>query len=247
MLDYVKSEVFRAFKSSYLRIFLGLTAAFVVIFIAIAEKFLGVDYDMLEMLGQLAPLGAMILYSICLVMAFKTKDTKVQILSYGISRTKMFFWDLISYQIIAIICTVIMAVMAIVGTKAGEIFGLIGAVGGYGEFIVNTGWLIFYGINLINGLFGLAYITNNASLGIIGNFILIPIFFELLGLFVSAKEKILEKVYYFSTLQPYMVFQGFTNNPLNGGKWETVIYAFVYCLMVFVAIGLVKFRKQEIY
>jgi len=248
MVDYIKSELFRAVKYKGLRIFLGLTAlmvALVVVVGGLKDLFNSPDTTTMFFWGVMSLIGAGMLYSLALVFTFKTKDTKVQILSYGISRWKMYLWDFISFQIITIACVIIMAILALVGTKLGEITGLLQYPGDYGLFIEQVKALLILGINLSASFFGLAFLLDNVSLGIATPMVFIPITLQLLMAFTGKNVALQDKIIQFMGIQQWQLAQSYME-PHNI-NWTIVLYGFIYTLLAFVITGLVRYSKQEIY
>lgn len=248
MVDYIKSELFRAVKYKGLRIFLGLTAVMVALVVVVGglkDFFNNPDTTIMFFWGVMSLIGAGMLYSLAIAFTFKTKDTKVQILSYGISRWKMYLWDFISFQIITIACVLIMAILAVVGTKLGEITGLLQYPGDYGLFIEQVKALLILGINLSASFFGAAFLLDNVSLGILTPVAFIPVTLQLLMAFTSKNVLLQNKIIEFFNMQQWQLFQSYMEP--NNIDWTTVMYSFIYTFAAFVITGLVRYSKQEIY
>lgn len=250
MFKYVKSEVFRTFKTPMYKIFLAfsLLASLLVLAVWKPLNINGTNY--MKIMALFAMNGIMLVSAFAVVIAYKTKDTKVQILSYGMSRGEMFFADLITMQLVSVLTTLILCAFALLGGFLANTFGL-SAIGveDYVGFMVFVLKLILFNINVNNAIFGLTYLLNNVALGIIGIFMIIPTFIRIVYSFAIGKsyEKLIGN---FLAIQPYQLLQFNMELSFNDFTSEIMKYigaSVIYVIICYVVPGLIAFKNREIY
>lgn len=247
MIKYIKSELFRTFKTPMYKQFLGISVLIVFLSVLTWGTIINVGEDYLQLMTIFSTFAILIISTISMTITFKTKDTKVQILSYGIKRSEMYFADLVTLQIISIITTVLLGILAIGSAALGEMLGLVVVEMPYSAFINHVVRLILFFININNGIFGLSYILNNLSLGVIGTFLLIPMISSLMLAFTSGKP-IGNLINNFYKIQPYPLFENYVGiTEFNQDVIKTIVFSVLFTIIVYVLGGFVGFRKREIY
>lgn len=89
MISYIKSELFRAKKTKAFRYLILAVAIFVPLIITLSATNTKFDIDYYSGAGELAiGFGTIVVSCIALFFIFKNKDTKTQIIGYGIKKEK---------------------------------------------------------------------------------------------------------------------------------------------------------------
>lgn len=243
MINYIKSELLRTFKTPIYKGLLLFSLAIIVITVGVIKLTNPNFENYFLIMESFASLAILLVSSISAIIAYKTKDTKIQILSHGVRRSEMFFWDLISMQLISLITTLILAALAII---SGIFVEGLGNLEPYKAFIHMVGNMIFLNINLNNAIMGLVYLSNNVSLGIISNYVLIPLLTMMFSGF--ATETKFEKIFnVLSEIQPYSILQKFAASESLFSNTKVIGISIIFVLIAYVATGLFAFKKREIY
>ncbi|MDO5027824.1 MAG: hypothetical protein Q4E36_01045 [Bacillota bacterium] len=249
MTKYIKAEFYRAFHSPIYKKFLIFCVGMMALLLAVWKPF-GQDYvDIMTGLSFLAIVAILIVISIAMALAFKTKDTRVQILSFGMTRSQMYFYDLVTMQAISVVTTLILGAMAYVTAFIADLTGLSpvpqGAYQGFGLFLVR---LILLSLNLNNAIFGLSYLLNSQALGIIGHIAIIPAVLNI-ALSFTMEKPLGQYILKLLQIQPHNLLQTFAPDGFSvDPDWPKILgVGVIYVLVGFLIPGLIAFRKREIY
>lgn len=252
MIKYIKAEFYRTFRSPMYKRFLAFCLAIMALILVVWKPMKFNEENQNIMLGMsfLATVAILIVVSVAVILAYKTKDTKVQILSYGMTRAQMFFYDLITMQVISIVTTLILGALAMATGFVADLLGLTTVPqGAYGEFWSFVLRLILLSLNLNNAIFGLTYLLNSVPLGILGHLLILPTALNIIYAFTinkAAGPYILD----FMNIQPYTLLQNYATEGLVdvfGNPWTMIGASVIYVIVCFIIPGLLAFRKREIY
>lgn len=244
MLNYIKAEIYRAIKTKWYMALLLLMCLFimgeVIYFLKSSELVDYFDYTM--MFFKFVVLLVTISVT---VLIYKRKDIKTELLSMGLSRENIFIRDWFSLQFITICSVFLLAVLGVLGGVIVKLFsnGDIDMITGFIWFI---GKLLFHMININNGVLGLSYLLNNAALGAVSSFVIIPSIFQII--MFSTDGKIYDVANGFLSIQAFKLME----IGLDSGTYlfnESLLLAvvsFSFTLIAYLLTGFIRFRYSEL-
>lgn len=251
MIKYIKAEFYRTFHSPLYKKFLAFCLGIMLVILAVWKPLKFSDSgDFMVGMCALALVAIILVISIAMTIAYKTKDTKVQILSYGMTRGQMYFYDLITMQAISLVTTIILALIALATGFVANLLGLATvtqeAYLGFGAFVLR---LIIFSLNLNNAIFGLGYLLNSVPLGIISHIVILPALLQIAVAFTMDKDfgphiiKLLK-------IQPYVILQDFASegiNAMGADAYKIIGAGVIYVIVCFMIPGYLAFKNREIY
>ena len=185
-----------------------------------------------------------------MTIAYKTKDTKVQILSYGMTRGQMYFYDLVTMQTISIVTTIILGLIALATGFVANLLGLASVTHeAYIGFIAFVLRLILYSINLNNAIFGLGYLLYSVPLGLIGHIVILPALLQIATAFTIDKD-FGPYIMKFLKIQPYIILQDFASDgikAMGADAYKIIGAGVIYVIVCFLIPGYLAFKNREIY
>lgn len=244
MLNYIKAEIYRTIKTKWymnlLKIMCLLVIAEFVYFVKNSEIVDYFDYTMIFF-----KFFALIITIAVTVLIYKSKDVKTELLSMGLSRKNIFIRDWISLQFITVCSVVLLAVLVVSGSIIVKLFFnedssmIIG-------FILFVGKLLFYMININNGILGISYLLNNAALGAVSSFIIIPSIFQII--MFSTDGKIYDITNGFLSIQAFKLMETGLDSgtSLFNENLLLVIISFAFTLIAYLLTGYMRFRYSEL-
>lgn len=247
MIQYAKSEIYRMFKTPMYRYFMVFSLVVMVVFTAMLKP-IGLDDDFFEYMAMFESLASLIILSILGVMVFKTKDTKVQIISYGISKTRLYIMDTVVYIINTLITFILLYITAIV-------FGYLGKFLGVASFDIES--LKFFTIYtlrsfvaislLLSSTLGTVYLFNSLPLGLLYHFMFLDLFINISSAFIKSQVWI-DRFDYFRSIQPLRFYNTFPLAPFE--DWivigKDIIIGTIIMWLIYATIGLIAINKREI-
>lgn len=243
-MTYIRAEIYRICKTKVYVNFIKLMA----IIIGLSSIYTVIDSDTASYLEDMMvffKLIILIMSIASMVVIYKKKDTKIELISMGISRSKIFIKDLLSLQIIMALSVVFLGLIVLLFNIIANLIINKGLGNGYNEYFIFMGKLIFLMINVNNGLLGLSYLFNNVALGATVSFIAIPsilqiIMFETEGRIHDLMEKIL-------LIQPFeLLDKGLDTVGVFDGYFPTIIVSFAIAFLFYLLTGYVRFMRKEI-
>ena len=251
MIKYIKAEFYRTFHSPLYKKFLVFSLGIMLVILAAWKPLKLVDSgDFMVGMSALAMVAILLVIAIAMVIAYKTKDTKVQILSYGMTRGQMYFYDLITMQAISIATTLILGLLALATGFFANLLGLASvnqeAYLGFGAFVLK---LILFSINLNNAIFGLGYLLNSVPLGLIGHIVILPAILQIAVAFTMDKD-FGPYIMKFLKIQPYIILQDFATEGLSTigtDAYKIIGAGVIYVILCFLIPGYLAFKNREIY
>lgn len=251
MIKYIKAEFYRTFHSPLYKKFLAFCLGLMLVILAAYKPLKFSDNgDFMVGMSALAMVAILLVIAIAMVQAYKTKDTKVQILSYGMTRGQMYFYDLITMQAISIATTLILGLLALATGFVANLLGLasvnLESYINFGAFVLK---LILFSINLNNGIFGLGYLLNSVPLGLIGQTVILPALLQITAALTATKD-FGPYIMKFLKIQPYIVLQDFSTyglQALGADSYKIIGAGVIYVLICFLIPGYLTFKNREIY
>lgn len=247
-MEYIKSETYRFTHTPAYKRFL--IASVLIIALTLAGIIAMIDGDLnmpyTEIMTAYAFFAVLLIDGIALTITYKNKDTKVQVLTYGIKREEMYIKDFVSYIIMILISMIFLLALSII---SGLIIDKIGPLplGELNKYLGGVGEITLINLNLAIGMFGLAYLMNNVALGIFGQIMLIPLALQILSTFLSFKPKIFEAIVRLNSLQPMTQLQTLPGTVLQDGNIKEILLCTLTVLVLYFIPGLIAFKKREIY
>lgn len=206
-----------------------------------------IEWDYLSAMLEIAFIAMQVLSIICLTIAYKTKDTKVQILSYGISREKMYAADFLSFNLMTLIMTAILTLIAIVTVFISVSLNIASSNMEFIKFIKNIAWMYILQINMNMAIFGFTYLLDNVAVSFCINFLVLTLIMNNLLMILQGK-KLFDLVLKLQQYLPFNVLDRYLNYALvTAEDVKTILTSFLITLVVYMGSGLLKFRKREIY
>ena len=251
MIKYIKAEFYRTFHSPLYKKFLAFCLGIMLVILAVWKPLKFSDSgDFMVGMCALALVAIILVISIAMTIAYKTKDTKVQILSYGMTRGQMYFYDLITMQAISLVTTIILALIALATGFVANLLGLASVTQeAYLGFIAFVLRLILYSINLNNAIFGLGYLLNSVPLGLIGHIVILPALLQIATAFTMDKE-VGPYIVKFLKIQPYIILQDFASDgvqAIGADAYKIIGAGVIYVIVCFLIPGYLAFKNREIY
>ncbi|MEB3428801.1 hypothetical protein VLK81_01980 [Citroniella saccharovorans] len=258
MISYIKSELFRAKKTKAFRYLILAVAIFVPLIITLSATNTKFDIDYYSGAGELAiGFGTIVVSCIALFFIFKNKDTKTQIIGYGIKKEKLYWWDFITYNlIVAILALIIMLVLIVLSFPLGAIFKAVHTDTGMYAFIKTVLVSLLLQINVNSVLYGLAYLFNKPFGGILMNYAAFDLILRVL--FIISGEKYSMLILKIGDYLPTHILNQVANRVLyeepifskaiaaSGYKIGNIILSFVICFAISHFLGLLAFKKREL-
>lgn len=250
-MNYITSEIYRLKKTPIYKIFLIISLLIIIgtmILIIVSSQGNTADFavEYLDVMTGLAMFAILVVDGVGLTIVYKTKDTKIQILTYGIERTKMYLLDYLSYMIYIIITVFILYIISIIsGIILSNIITI--GLGNIKEYTKSIIELIIININLATGMFGVAYLLNSVTQGIFSQIILIPFALNILSLIIEiSNEKIAELLKALNSLQPINIINTIGTTSDTDEK-IIILKGFITVLIMYFIPGLIAYKKREIY
>lgn len=251
MIKYIKAEFYRTLHSPLYKKFLVFCLGIMLVILAAYKPLkLSDSGDFMAGMSTLAMVAILLVISIAMVIAYKTKDTKVQILSYGMTRGQMYFYDLVTMQAISIATTLILGLLAVTTGFVANLLGLVSlnldSYLNFGAFVLK---LILFSINLNNGIFGLGYLLNSVPLGLIGHIVILPAFLQIAAALTATKD-FGPYIIKFLKIQPYIILQDFSTygwQSLEADAYKIIGAGVIYVIVCFMIPGYLAFKNREIY
>ncbi|WP_054252834.1 hypothetical protein [Neofamilia massiliensis] len=251
MIKYIKAEFYRTFHSPLYKKFLAFCVGVMLVILGVWKPLKFSDSgDFMVGMCALALVAIILVISIAMTIAYKTKDTKVQILSYGMTRGQMYFYDLITMQAISLVTTIILGLIALATGFVANLLGLASVTHeAYIGFIAFVLRLILYSINLNNAIFGLGYLLNSVPLGLIGHIVILPALLQIATAFTIDKD-FGPYIMKFLKIQPYIILQDFASDgikAMGADAYKIIGAGVIYVIVCFLIPGYLAFKNREIY
>lgn len=251
MIKYIKAEFYRTFHSPLYKKFLIFCLGVMLLILAVWKPLKFSDSgDFMFGMVLLSAVAIILVIAIAMTIAYKTKDTKVQILSYGMTRGQMYFYDLVTMQAISVVTTLILGLIAVATGFVANLLGLATvtqeAYLGFGAFVLR---LILSSINLNNAIFGLVYLLNSVPLGIIGHIVILPSILQIASAFTIDKE-VGPYIIKFLEIQPHKILQDFAPDgiqAMGADAYKIIGAGVIYVILCFLIPGYLAFKNREIY
>lgn len=251
MIKYIKAEFYRTLHSPLYKKFLAFCVGVMLVILAVWKPLKFSDNgDFMAGLSTLAMVAILFVVSIAMTISYKTKDTKVQILSYGMTRGQMYFYDLVTMQVISLATTLILGLLAVTTGFVANLLGLatvnLDSYLNFGAFVLK---LILFSINLNNGIFGLVYLLNSVALGLISQTIIMPALLRIAVAFTMDKD-FGPYIMKFLKIQPYIILQDFSTygwQSLEADAYKIIGAGVIYVIVCFMIPGYLAFKNREIY
>lgn len=244
IMKYIKAEIFRIFHTrNYLKFIVTITLLLLgsMIYSSIDSNS-GEYFEFMETFLKIISIIISIFFSVTI---FKKKDIKVELLSMGLSRKRIFVCDLITLQIFTLFSIVIMGVLIIL---FGLLKNLVGSeyIGGtYIGFVYFFMRMIVLMINVNNGVMGLTYLLNNVALGIATSFVIVPSVFQI-GMYMT-KGKIYDVFNNLLLIQPFKLLDlGLVTEQIANGFIKTACISFIFVFVIYLMSGYIRFSRKEI-
>ena len=243
MFRYLYSELYRTIKTHYYSLFI-LFSAICMAIIVIFVRVVGMDLELyFNIMKGFATIGILLVSTIVALIVYKPKSIKTLILSSGKRKIDLYILDIITMQALVSITAMTLISISFVGAHLAYGSELIHLYSEYGRFTLN---MIVLSLNITSGVVGLIYLTNNVSLGVLSQYIMIPVLYLVMRS-TGVNTRYLQIIDYIGNIQSYTLLQNLVDEPALRPSLHLMLTSGAFSIVFYLIPGYLMFRRREIY